>query len=402
MACYISTGRKEDCCGCRACAQSCPRNCITIQADREGFAYPVVDETLCIKCGKCERVCPLNEENKEYIHNHEDAESYGGYMLDDATRAASTSGGGFTAVTEAFCDKNYVIFGAEIDGEFNVFHSCVENKADIVKFRKSKYLQSNIGKCYAEAKKYLDEGKKVLFSGTPCQIAGLYSFLGGDRENLLTVDLVCHGVPSNKWFYKEVDFLEKKYKSKISEVQFRNKDNNHWDNGSMVWVLETGKEIRQISEPFFKAWLTGLNSRPVCYECQYASMNRVSDITLADLWGVHHFAPELYGKNGGTSLFILNTKKGKDIFGKAESLLKSEKINLYEAAKHNLNLTAPMHRNPKRDEFISSIEKNDYSQVVKTYLPKPDYKFIILNKIGSRKFKTFLGRVYKLLLRKDK
>ena len=252
MACYIETKNKKDCCGCSSCKQICPKNCITMEYDQQGFYYPKIQEEKCVNCGRCISVCPLTDTNKSYLHNVNTAQVFGGYITDEAARVKSTSGGGFTAMVHAFCDENYAVFGAEMDSSFRVFHSCVFRESDIDKFRRSKYLQSNIGNCYQQAKELLDNGKKVLFSGTPCQIAGLYSYLGGDRENLLTVDLVCHGVPSPKWFHKLKADLENKHKSRVTWVEFRNKDNNHWDNSQMVWHLENGKKIKRIDEPFFR------------------------------------------------------------------------------------------------------------------------------------------------------
>lgn len=215
---YIDSGDKSECFGCEACVQVCSVSAITMKEDDEGFRYPVVDSGLCVGCNMCRKVCPY--ENMPV--KHEDGKyTFGGYNLDADIRFESTSGGAFSAVVEAFCDEDYVIFGAEAEG-LRVFHSYVTDKRDIWKFRKSKYSQSFIGTAYQDAKRFLLDGKKVLFSGTPCQIAGLLSFLEGmPKDKLLTVEVICEGVPSPLYVRKLDDALEAKYGSRIASIDYR-------------------------------------------------------------------------------------------------------------------------------------------------------------------------------------
>lgn len=217
---YLDTGDKSECFGCEGCAQVCPKDAITILEDEEGFRYPVIDQEKCIDCGLCRRVCPHSLMPEKYESNKY---VFGGYILDSKTRFESTSGGAFSAIVDAFCDENYVIFGAEAKGLL-VVHSYITDKKKLGKFRKSKYSQSVMGLSYRNTRKFLQEGKKVLFSGTPCQIAGLITYLettNTDRSNLLTVEVVCEGVPSPLYVRKLDKEIEQKYGSPIGSIDYR-------------------------------------------------------------------------------------------------------------------------------------------------------------------------------------
>lgn len=215
---FLDTGDKTECFGCEACVQICGKHAISMQEDEEGFRYPVIDMSSCVNCVMCRNVCPHAHMPEKHEHNKY---AFGGYHLNSETRFESTSGGAFSAIVEAFCDENYVIFGAEAKGLL-VFHSYITDKCDLGKFRKSKYAQSIIGSSYKKTRKFLQEGKKVLFSGTPCQIAGLLSFLGNtDQENLLTVEVVCEGVPSPLYIRKLDQHIKKKYGVPIESIDYR-------------------------------------------------------------------------------------------------------------------------------------------------------------------------------------
>ncbi len=209
---FFDTGIKTECFGCEACVQICSQSAIHMQEDSEGFRYPIIDLNECIHCGMCRRVCPYEHLPKK---NDQNKYAFGGYNLNDDIRFDSTSGGAFSAIVNTFCDENYVIFGAEAKGLL-VFHSYITDKNELGKFRKSKYSQSIIGQSYKQVRQFLEEGKKVLFSGTPCQIAGLLSFLKNtNRDNLLTVEVVCEGVPSPLYVRKLNEHIEKKYSAPI-------------------------------------------------------------------------------------------------------------------------------------------------------------------------------------------
>jgi len=217
---YLDTNIKSECFGCEGCVQICPKEAIYMEEDKDGFRYPRINQDKCVDCNLCRNMCPQSNmppkyENDKYV--------FGGYILDSRTRFNSTSGGAFSAIVDAFCDDNYVIFGAEAKGLI-VFHSYILDKRKIKKFRKSKYTQSIIGFSYRNARKFLLDGKKVLFSGTPCQIAGLISYLETkktDCSNLLTVEVVCEGVPSPLYVRKLDKAIKKKYGSSIGTLDYR-------------------------------------------------------------------------------------------------------------------------------------------------------------------------------------
>ena len=389
---FLNNGDKKMCCGCGSCAQKCLYKCITLKADEEGFLYPEIDKSTCVNCGLCRVACPLSKDKSD--DDISDAIIYGGYIKNDLVRASSSSGGAFTALAESFCDEEYVIFGAEMDDEFNVFHSYIESKAELDRFRKSKYLQSDMRNTYTEVKSFLDKGKKVLFSGTPCEIAGLNLFLNKSYENLLTVDVLCHSVPTVKWFNKEKEWIEKKSKCRVCSVDFRNKDNATWDRYRMVWRLENNKQKTWIKDPFIVAWNAALISRPSCYDCRFACKKRVSDVTIGDLWGVHKFASHLYGENKGVSFFLLNTEKGAKYFDKIKDKLVYDKVSFDDVAANNPRLLRPMEWNEKRDQFIRKMDTMTFGDMMRL-LPKTNYFSLIVCRILSRETKNKLSRILK-------
>ena len=209
----IEIKNKVLCCGCTACSSVCPKGCIQMVSDFEGFKYPSVNTDLCINCGLCEKVCPIKKDKP----TDEITKSYAVRIKDDDILEKSTSGGAFSALSKVVFDADGVVFGGAFDDEFNVIHTYAEKESDGIKFRGSKYVQSDMGECFSKVKKFLDSGRYVLFSGTPCQTAGLLSYLQKPYDNLITVDFVCHAVPSPKVWEKYRDFLRKKYNSKIKK-----------------------------------------------------------------------------------------------------------------------------------------------------------------------------------------
>ena len=338
---YLQTGIKSQCFGCEACAQICPVHAIQMREDDEKFRYPSVGDSICIHCGKCIKVCPVEQLPPFY---HEPQYTFGGYYDSWDIRNQSTSGGAFTAIVESWFEDNAVLFGAAAKGLY-VYHTAVNKLDNASIFRKSKYLQSRIGDSYKEAEKNLKEGKKVLFSGTPCQIAGLRTFLKDrDCSNLLTVEVICEGVPSPLFMESKNNYLKKKYYAAVQSIDYRDTDvkwnrslfKGKWDFQVMSVKLDNGKKIKQDRwfNPFWKLWLSHLMSRPSCYQCPFTKPQRGADITLGDLWGVHLYCPELYGDNGGASLIICNTHKGKAIFNRAKKKMYGHKLDFSTALKY--------------------------------------------------------------------
>lgn len=399
METYLDSKIDSKCFGCEACAQICPKYAIVMKKNNEGFRYPEIDESKCIHCNLCRKVCPYNNMPPK---NQEMQYAWGGYHKDWEIRNTSTSGGAFSAIVDAFCDDNYIIFGATANG-LEVFHTYVEDKHKMQIFRKSKYLQSNIRESYIEVRKFLQEGKKVLFSGTPCQIAGLKTFLQNEKiDNLLTVEVICEGVPSPYYMKKYEQYLKKNYSSPIKTIDYRYtdgkksgcKERGKWDFQIMKIEFENGKEIKKDRwiNPFWQVWLNHLMSRPSCYNCKFTTSERIADITLGDLWGVHLYCPELYGKNGGASLVICNSKKGKKVFEKAKENLYGHELDFELAKKYQSPLRKSISTNPKRKEFMDDLLNNeiDYKKLCKKWYKKPSLKLLFSKYIWGNRQKIWL------------
>jgi len=380
---YLESNVKNECFGCEACVQVCGKKAITMQEDSEGFRYPVIDESKCVSCGLCKKVCPYS--NMPTRHS-ENKYVFGGYNQNAKIRSESTSGGAFSAIVDAWCDENYVIFGAQADG-LKVFHSYIDDKSKLSLFRKSKYSQSIIGTAYSDAKHFLKNGKKVLFSGTPCQIAGLKSFLGDKPyDNLLTIEVICEGVPSPLFVRKFDEHMKNKYSSSIEELDYRYTDPNSekhptkgkWDFEVMRVKLKSGRIIKtdRWFNPFWSIWLNHLMSRPSCYKCPFTTTARTADISLGDLWGVHLYCPELYGHNGGSSLIVCNTEKGKQALKKARHLLFGHELEFETALKYQSPMRKTISQNPEREKFLTDIKTMNYVQLCKKWAKKPDAKLL--------------------------
>ena len=363
---------KKECCGCASCANVCPKNCITMISDDEGFLYPQINKDLCINCNLCKKSCPIintqKSENKPV--------AYGCYNKDESIRMSSSSGGVFHLLCDFIIRQNGVVFGAEFDENFDVCHGYAQTLEECEKFRGSKYVQSKIGNSYTKAKEFLEKNRVVLFTGTPCQIAGLYSFLKKDYPNLYTQDIACHSVPSPKIWNEYKQLISNG--EKIKNIQFRNKETG-WTSGTFKAYLQDGKVMSEpyVETAYMKGFLNGLYSRPSCYNCKFASVSRQSDITLADFWGVNTFYPELFD-NKGTSLIFVNSEKGKKIFAFAKKYLKYKKVKTEKALWYNSALYSSASENPNREKFFNSeeilIEKvssyiYDYKTSVKKYKP---------------------------------
>lgn len=323
----INIQDKKDCVGCKACQQRCPQKCISFYTDEQGFGYPKVDIERCINCRLCEVVCPVIHQKEQ----QEPQQSYAAWNNNEEVRIKSSSGGIFLALASKVIEQGGVVFGAKFNEKWNVVHGYTETLRGIEFFQGSKYVQSNIGNMFFYAEKFLKEGRYVLFSGTPCQIAGLKLFLRMEYEKLITVDVACHGVPSPKvWVDYLNSIIRKKYaecdKNKdsktindiscITGISFRDKRNG-WDQYgfnvrfSMPDISCDEKENYQPSSQndFMKGFLKDLYLRPSCYKCPAKCGKSHSDITLADFWRVKELYPQVYD-NRGVSLLMSNTPKG--------------------------------------------------------------------------------------------
>ena len=299
---------KHKCCGCGACAAVCPHGCISMREDGEGFLYPYVDEGLCVDCGLCEAVCPELTVVKPSMRRF--CQTIVARNNDDEIRMSSSSGGVFTLLAESVLNRGGVVFGAGYAGDLSVHHTYTECVEGLAAFRGSKYVQSVIGGTYAEAGHFLTAGREVLFSGTPCQIAGLRAYLRKEYDNLLCVEVVCHGVPSHKVL---MQYLSENFSGvKLTEVDFRNKRSG-WRNYSVVvkgCADVAGEEVRVNEKmpyrdnPFMRGFLKDIYLRPSCYECPFKDFASGADITLGDCWGAEKLCPELDDDRGLSIIWI--------------------------------------------------------------------------------------------------
>lgn len=387
---------KSQCCACEACVQVCGASALRMIVDDEGFYYPKLDATACVDCGLCSKTCQyINSVNRNKVRQL----AFGGHIDDPKVLNESTSGGAFTAIVNEWCDENYVIFGATAIG-LNVYHKYITDKTELYQFRRSKYSQSKIGNSYIEARNFLKQGKKVLFSGTPCQIAGLKLFLKDiNYDNLLTVEVVCEGLPSPLYVNK----LEEHIGDSISKLDYRHKDKNKWDYEIMYIKKQDGKEIKRDRwfNPFWSIWLSHLMSRPSCYNCLYTTKERVADITLGDLWGVHIYCPDLYNNNRGASLIVTNTHKAECV---VDAIMGKTFIGRELDFETALCYQGPMRKsislNHNRAKFMNDLKTLDYSSLIKKWAPKPTLKLLISKYIfGTNRQKVNLWKMKELFKR---
>lgn len=355
--------RPVDCMGCFGCANICPQACITMEDDSEGFWYPLVDYDRCIECMKCIDVCPIINSIK--VDNEPQALAC--FNNDEAVRIKSSSGGVFSLIADNILSDSGVVFGVGFDKQFRVIHSCSENMEGVDNFRGSKYVQSKVGDTYKQAKKYLKLGKKVLFTGTPCQISGLNQYIGNQYPNLYTLDNICHGVPSPKVWEKYLVYRETKSGSPTVKVSFREKSKG-WKSYSVKFSFDDDTEYKKTArkDSFMRAFLKNVCLRPSCYECKFKSLHRESDITLGDFWGIQHILPEM-DDDKGASLIFVNTKKGHSMLREIENGLSFKEVNINQAVKYNSAAVKSVEKNPNRQLFFNDLDRLEFDKLVRKY-----------------------------------
>ena len=355
---HIEIVDKRRCSGCTACLSVCPKGCISMQEDEEGFLYPIVDDAVCIQCGKCVKVCPYS--HSEFANKPEEEElalCYAAYNKNDEVRYQSSSGGMFRALADKIIADGGVVFGAAFDKDFLVEHTYAETLEGLRPLMGSKYLQSRMGNSFGEVKRFLKEGKKVLFTGCGCQIAGLKRFLNHDDRNLVCVDLICHGVHSPRIWQSYLYSLFSD--DKVEYVNFRDKRTGQ-DNSSVV-IKGLKSQVCEKKKDFlyFKSWQYGLFTRPSCEVCPFKSDNRVSDITISDCWGFRKIAPELYDDKGLSSV-VIHTDKGKLLFDAVASQLVFKETLLDDVKQYNSDYIRSIPFNAaKRKAFWKDYRKDE-------------------------------------------
>lgn len=357
--------KDKECTGCMACLNICPKKAIEIQKADDGFNFPKIDEDKCIKCNLCEKVCPVINRLEG---NNKEIEVYAASNNDDSIRKESSSGGVFTLFATEILKENGVVFGAMFDEDLKLEHRAITNIEDLSCLRGSKYLQSKIKETYKEAKRYLNENRKVLFTGTPCQIGGLLSFLGKEYENLYTQDFVCHGVPSPKMWEKHKEYMEKNQNEKLKSVFFRDKSKEGWSKYNVRYNFEkTVKYVNNQTDSYMRMFLKDLNLRQSCYSCKFKEEKRNSDITVADYWGINEIDKEINDEKG-LSAVLINSKKGKDLFEKISAKIKFKEMQIEGIKKYNPSIMKSVQYNEKREIFFEDLENKSMEELIKKYV----------------------------------
>lgn len=381
----IEINEKKDCCGCSACFNICPHKAIEMKIDEKGFEIPKVLNKKCTHCDACKKVCPIKNANDVSILSV--SKSIAAINKNDEDRKASSSGGIFTILANEIFKRDGVVFGAMFDENFNVVHDYIEKSEEIFKIRGSKYVQSKIGNSYTIAKKFLEKGKIVLFTGTPCQIAGLISFLGKQYPNLYIQDIICHGVPSPKVWMKYIEYRESLDKELPKYISFRDKKYG-WKLFGMKFKYGTKEYIKDINHDIYlRMFLKNLSLRESCYNCKFKNSRKViADITLGDFWGIDDVLPE-FSDNNGTSAVILNTEKGANIFEAVIDKIVSKEVNINDIVKHNSALMKSVELPKNRENFFSDLDKMDFEKLAKKYLKKPSFIRKVASKIKRKLLK---------------
>lgn len=367
----INITNKNKCCGCNACGDICTHNAITFKKDIEGFWYPIVDKNKCVDCGLCDKICPeLNITSLKINDYPKPIKTIAAIHKRMDIRWDSTSGGAFSALAEAMYEQGGYVSGAVYNNDFSVSNYISNDSEDLVRLRSSKYLQSNAEGLYHEIKRLLKTGVKVLACGTPCQMAALRSFLRKDYENLIIVDFICRGVNSPKVYRKYLDCLEERFGGKVVYVKAKNKELG-WRNLTRKVVFDNGQVYYgvKMDDDFRRGYHTNVYCRPSCYSCQYKGFPRIADITIADYWGIEKVDKNL-DNNIGTSLILLNSKKGEEYFELVKNKLEYKETKFESILKGNRALNTPISTAKiNREQFFKDLDEHDFKYVTEKYFP---------------------------------
>lgn len=361
----IKISDKSECCGCSACASVCAHNAIIMKPDAMGFLYPEVDVSKCVECGLCEKVCAFNDDYDKSL-NLSVPEAYGARHKDMSEVETSRSGAAFIAISDWILKQGGIVYGAGYADHFRVVHKRAVTKEERDEFKGSKYVQSDMGSIFRQVKQDLRDGRIVLFSGTPCQTAGLNSYIGKKyRENLYLVDIVCHGVPSPYIWRDYLSYIEKKYKKKVSVVNFRDKGEYGWVAHKETFIFEDGEKITPEQSPYTDLFYKHIMLRQSCGSCHYCNTVRPSDITIADFWGVEKTNTEINKDNKGVSLLLVNTDKGYRVLEEIKNKLDLISAKLDDCLQPNL--MHPSILNAKSKEFEGLYIKRGFNYVLRKY-----------------------------------
>lgn len=382
----IQIQNKVDCCGCNACGDVCAHQAITFKTDHEGFWYPSVDTELCVDCGLCNKVCPMENKAEDVIRFNEPL-VYAAYAKDETIRLDSTSGGIHSMLAQTTYEQNGFVGGAVYNKDHTVSQIVSPDSAMLSEIRSSKYLQSTSFGVYREIQKLLREQKSVLYCGCPCQIHALYNFLGRGYENLTTCDFICRGVNSPKVFLKYIEMLERQYGARAAKIKFKAKKWG-WHNFSLRVNFENGKEYckDRWHDLFFIGYLQSGNfARPSCYECPFKGFPQKADITLADFWGIEKVDPTM-DQNKGTSLVMVNSDKGMRLFDAIKDKIEWRQFTMDDARTGNPAMDGSLKsEKPNRADFFHDLDIVPFEKVAAKYFPIPSWKNTFKKKLRPLK-----------------
>ena len=365
----------KECCGCGACYHSCPKNAITITENEDGFVYPEINQNLCIDCGKCLRVCKF----KNTTYEKSLKETYAAHAK-NMDLSQSASGGLFASLAQSMLEYNGVVYGCAMlyeNGKLVPKHICVGAQEDLIKLKSSKYVQSDLGNIFVDVKDKLENNINVLFSGTPCQIMGLRGYLQKKYDNLYTIELICHGVPSINLFHEYIESVEEKEGKKVVDFRFRDKSQGWKLHGKMVLEDENGvkqdKYFETEESSYYQMFLNSYTYRENCYKCPFASEYRQGDITIGDYWCIDLLHPELLIENGGkidekkgASCLVINNEQGKRLIEKFGQRIEKFQSTYEQASRYNAQLKQASMMKEER-AVVLNLKKQGYREIEKWY-----------------------------------
>lgn len=385
----IEIDNKSKCSGCGTCSLICPQKCISMREDKEGFLYPVVDTSKCIRCNICVNRCPI------VTPNHETVIPQKGYLLqnlDENVRYESTSGGAFTAIASLIIDRKGVVFGAAYDDDFNVYHTYVEDYDGLKRFRNSKYVQSDLGESFKLVKRFLQMDRWVCFSGTPCQVEGLKRYLTGEHNKLVLIDVVCHGVPSPLIWRKYLEYM-RIYEVKPSSIRFRDKYYGY--KYSTMSIIRNGKTIYHAGsqkDPMMRAFFSEICSRPICYVCPFRGRYRVSDVTIWDCFNVRRYNKTM-DDDKGTTRVLSHSPKGMELIDECVKYARVVEIDPDDLTFDVKEMVQSPSINPLRNDFFRDAQLKNGRELFDKYYP---VDFVVWIKTIIRKLLVTFG-LYKLV-----
>ena len=391
---------KKSCCGCGGCMNACPKHCITMKADNEGFLYPVVDKESCVNCGLCAKVCPIINYQMEIPFEQT---AYLVQNRNEAVRRESTSGGAFTAIAQYVIEQGGVVFGAAYDKKFRVYHVCVEEADELWRFRNSKYVQSDTGETFSQVECFLKKGRMVCYSGTPCQIEGLKRYLIKDYEKLITVDVVCHAVPSPLVWDKYLEMQQERLGTDISNILFRDKHYGY-KYSTMTIKDENGKDVYTYgidTDPMLRAFFSNICDRPSCYECRFKKRYRVSDFTLWDCYTVHNFDKGM-DDDKGTTRVLCHSRKADAVILEMYGMIKYKAVPSDKLLVGSKEMFESVQMNPRRGTFFEDAQISTGAELLNKYFPdawdskiKKMIRVFLINTGTYKKAKKIVNRLRK-------